>query len=296
MNTALLNRAFSTGLRCLTCSLLVFLAPTASAQTSRFSVNEANPVASVPSPEERRGAPLDFGYWLMDVADKGQTALTEGQFGKAAQYYEALTVAVPHRAVGFSKLCAARLGNGEKDLALEACREAMGKEGVTVADGTRLISLLLDQPRLTPEAVAEVESIILHLRKEKAHLGVVAEQECLLGEKLASPERLRSCLNELETSAASGGRVTAFKWRLAMLEKDGSRAKALLEEARRDPAFAPAAITRLEAETRALSSELTRRHLKIFGLVGLLLSALGLLAYFAIRTRRNRSSSAPLLA
>jgi hypothetical protein len=265
----------------------------AEAEGPVFPLNHDNPVASLPSVEQRRGAPLEFGYWMMEAAAKGDEALQEQNFPQAAKYFEALAAAVPDRATVHAKLCAAYEGAHESQKAIFSCRKAIGKEGVTVGDVTRLIGLVVAEPgSLDANGVREVDGLIEHLSTQGVPPALVAEQRCALAEKLRDTKRLRTCTAILELAGQRGGRVTAYQWRLAMLEKDTEEARRLLALAREDAAFTPASLAHLEAETQGLE----RSKLPVRGLIALAvaLGAVALLAVILVR-RRGAQYTRPIV-
>src|SRR3954470_19986691 len=74
---------------------------------SKFGIDEADPSRSIPAPEERDAAPLDFAYFLMNLSERAEAAEKQGKRDEQIAYLRALAAAVPNRSIGFSKLCAA---------------------------------------------------------------------------------------------------------------------------------------------------------------------------------------------
>lgn len=150
---------------------LLSAAPAAALQgdlATKYAVNDADPVASIPTPEQRNADPLEFGNFLQDLVARAETAFREKKFADAVKYYEALAQAVPDRAISYSRLCSSYAGLGKVDLAAANCGKALGKDGARVYDHARFINLTLQKSTLSPSDVSAVDASLGHLRSHAA--------------------------------------------------------------------------------------------------------------------------------
>jgi len=272
---------------CWAAALAAFLlVPSLEAQTPRrFVVDDVSPLASVPSKEERMRAPLDFGYWLMDVTERADLAFHKGEFERAARYYEAVTVAVPERSVGFTKLCESYRARGDVDRATDACRKGLGLAGVTTADYTQFLELLLVRDaRLSAAALADVEAIFAHLRAQSVGPAFLAELECRVGLHEHDEVRLGRCVSELVTHAGQQPRTVSYQWALALLRKDRTQALALVEQGR-GIGMTAQEVERMQRVTYAELGRFDRAWLLVIGGV---LAVLSLGAWWAFGRRQPR--------
>lgn len=129
-----------------------------------FQVNDDDPKANIPTAEQRNANPLEFGYYLQDLVARAQVPFHAGDFDKAVKYYEAVALVLPEQATAYSRLCIAYDRLKKPELALPNCAKAMSLPGARVMDHTGFLKLTLNQKQLTPEAVADVESSLTHLR------------------------------------------------------------------------------------------------------------------------------------
>src|ERR1043165_5985237 len=84
-------------------------------QMSRqFKIDHVNPDSSVPSVEERNDKPIEFGYYLQDLAAFAVAARRSGNRSLEARYYLAFAKAVPDRATGFARACEALEGANQR--------------------------------------------------------------------------------------------------------------------------------------------------------------------------------------
>lgn len=150
---------------------LLSAAPAAALQgdlATKYVVNDADPVASIPTPEQRNADPLEFGNFLQDLVARAETAFRDKKFADAVKYYEALAQAVPDRAISYSRLCSSYAGLGKVDLAAANCGKALGLAGARVFDHARFINLTLQKSTLSPSDVSAVDASLGHLRSHAA--------------------------------------------------------------------------------------------------------------------------------
>jgi hypothetical protein len=134
-----------------------------------FTINDQDPVASIPPVEQRDANPLEFGYWLQDMVLRGETAVREKSWDRAVKYYEALARAVPERAVSFSRLCVAYGELGKVEIAAGNCAKAIQLGGATVIDHFRFMNFTLGKSTLSPGDVANIDASLAHLREHSTH-------------------------------------------------------------------------------------------------------------------------------
>lgn len=199
-------------------------------------INDADPESSIGDVGSLNRDPIATGYMLMEMSLRAETAESAGDWPKALRYYRALAKAVPDRAVGFAKVCKVYEAMSERELAIQACRRATGLQGAKLEDFLRYASLILDR---TPDGVApaqadiaEIDSVLEHLRAERAQGPGPDLIECHLGVKLESADRLRGCVERLEQSVPSDPNTFAFRFSLALVENDFEAARAVIQGAR----------------------------------------------------------------
>jgi len=205
--------------------------------TSTFAINDSDPVSSVPSEQQARQKPLEMGYFLMELSDRAQAAQARGEHKQAAQYFRAMAKAVPDRATGFSKACAAHAAASEWDLALEVCRVALATEGVTGADLVRFVHVMLQQPRaLGPRDIEEIDVVLARLNQEvtdtkEAELAL-RDLECQVAVRLEHEGRLRACDAAMTKLAPNTPKTLMYTAATAMAQGDWSQADRVIERAR----------------------------------------------------------------
>lgn len=250
--------------------------------SAKFAIDENDPERSVPTEAEAMKNPLEMGYLMMDMIARAEAATQRGDHAAAVRYYRGLAKAVPARAVSFSKLCKAYEALGDDGQALQSCREALGKGGVTVDDHARYVRLSLKQTApLDTEKIEELDAIVTHVReqlKEDPQGPVVAALlACEIATRLEHTERLRTCTRQLTKLLPNDPRSVAFSWALAIREHDWDAGERLIAKARQAGLPAPA-IGAMEAQLAAERDKgadlisLVRQ----WGLLGGLVLAIGL--------------------
>ncbi|MET0594679.1 MAG: hypothetical protein ABW133_18405 [Polyangiaceae bacterium] len=225
---------------------------------SRFKINDSDPEKSVPSNKERDGDPLQFGYHLMDLAEKGGVAAKKGDHRAAVKYFAALAKAVPDRSISFTKMCTSYEALGEWDHAVEACRSALGLEGVTVADSVHFVNLMLAKKgALTAAQVEDVASVVDHLRSDPSTRAVADDLDCDIGLRLEDVKRLETCATALAAIAPDGPRTLSHQWALAIVRKDYAEARNVIARAK-NTEMPAAGIEQMEAATAAAEPPLRK--------------------------------------
>jgi len=171
----------------------------------------------------------------MDLSDRAEHAIQLGDHAKAAAYYRALIKAVPERAVSYSRACREHEAAGQVADAIEMCRLALGKSGVKLEDHARFVRVMLRKhDALTPAEIADVDAVIQRIRAEGGEQGksIAAAFDCDLGVRSHDPARTRSGIASLEQLKQPAAQIVAYRWALALMEKDAERASEIVAEAK----------------------------------------------------------------
>lgn len=219
---------------------------------SVFNLNEADPEARPPTPQERDAAPLPFSQYLLDLLDKADEAEQAVDYRKAISFYRALAKSIPENSVTFRKLCALYEKLGEQDNAETACAQALTLEGVTLDDYKHYLNLLLKrQGELDSVRVHNVDAAFAHLHKESAEDRSVLQLECLMAMKLQDAKRLRQCVQTLQQRSADSPETIGYEWRLGVLELDREAAMAAIARGR-SAGMKPEELNAMEQATQRL--------------------------------------------
>jgi hypothetical protein len=261
----------------------------------RFALDEADPVASVPSPAVRDAHPLEFGYFVQDLLDHGQAATKAGNTTAALRYYGALAKAVPERAIGFARLCQLLEKTNQGPAAIVACRTAIGLPGVTVDDYARFVRLVLATPgALAPKDADEVKAVIAHLRAQPDLRTLPSQLQCELATHQADTAALEECTAALAAAAPSDARTISYQWALALQKGDSGEARRLIRKAG-DSGMPAGAVKLMTQQTDARFSRWSQRlsdwQFSAPLLVALLAGAASVVA-LARRRRLSRQSAA----
>jgi hypothetical protein len=205
-----------------------------------FAINDADPESSVPSAQEAMRNPLQMGYLMMNLSDRGEAAMEQGKPAAAAKYFRAMGKAVPDRAVAFRKACWAHDAAGERDNAVETCRATLGKGGVTTRDHIQFVLVLLKKDgALSATDIGDIDAVVARLEGELA-LGAqesggrtLADLKCQIGTRLEDTTRLSVCTQELRKLKVDRSKILAYEWALALSKGDTSEAEDVIEEAKR---------------------------------------------------------------
>jgi hypothetical protein len=188
------------------------------AQISKIPVNDQDPASAVPTPAERNANPVEFGYWLMDVAERANVAVRRGNHQAAIRYFQALAKAVPDKPISYQRLCSEYEVVGEWDNAIGSCRTALNFTPVTVDDYTHYLRLIVTRPgKPTDSDVAGAADVIKHLREDPAGKDVADDWECRLGVRIANADLLETCTGALAAKQPDEPRTIYYQWNLALL-------------------------------------------------------------------------------
>lgn len=132
---------------------------------TKWKVNDEDPMASIPSVEERNQDPLEFGYLLQDLLMRAEGAYRKQDWKNAVKYYRPLASAVPDVARSHSRLCDSYARIGEIQPAIDSCRQALGLAGAKVIDHIRFVDLLLRRQAFGAVDADDVIASLDHLRE-----------------------------------------------------------------------------------------------------------------------------------
>jgi tetratricopeptide (TPR) repeat protein len=135
---------------------------------TKWKVNESDPKSGIPSQAERNKDPMEFAYFLQDLASRAEGALQKQNWQDAVKYYEALGHAVPDAWVSFNRLCLAYGKLGKFEIAAGNCGKAVSLPMAKVIDHLRFIEYTLRGERFTERDVQNVEESLKHLRAHVA--------------------------------------------------------------------------------------------------------------------------------
>jgi hypothetical protein len=220
---------------------------------STFQIDEAAPEASVPSADQQAARPLEFGYFLQDLAAKAEKADKDKDYAAAARYDRALTRAAPQSAVGPRKLCYALQAAGDIKNAIVACRTALTRQGSTSDDYLHFVQVVLSLPGpLGRDEHKELKTVLTHLEGE-AKLGALPWMfRCEIALRFGDHDGLVACTRELTRLAPRDPKTASFQWALAVQDHDRGRARAAVDRARL-AGMSPAALHQMETATRAMT-------------------------------------------
>jgi len=132
--------------------------------SKKFQVDDADPLASIPSDAERDKNPIEYAHFLQDVIARAERALEKKDYATAAKYHEALAKMVPDRAVSFSRLCVDYGRLDQPDKAALNCGKAIQLGGAKVIDHIRFVNFSLQKAEFTAEDTKAVDASLAHLR------------------------------------------------------------------------------------------------------------------------------------
>jgi hypothetical protein len=261
-------------------------------QISHIPIDDHDPEASVPSEQERNAKPLEFGYFIQDLAARALKAERASDFAKSARYYRALEKTSP-TAFAARKACEMAEQSGDLPAAVISCRDALTKDGVIAADYPRFVHLVLAQKDpLPPREDEEVAAVIKHWEEKAAEakldLGVLpAVLRCDVAVRFDNRAGLEACTAELVRRAPSDARTVSYQWALAVQRGDQVAARSLAERAR-ELSASPDLVDKMERTTNAMLDRGEHRITIVGGLA--LLAAGGLV--FGTRWRASRRRAA----
>jgi hypothetical protein len=255
-------------------------------QLSEFTIDDTNPEASVPTEEVQNRKPLEFGYYLQDLAARAEKAGKAGDHAAEARYYRALTAAAPLASFGARKLCDSLVAAGDLPNAIVACRTAITRQGSTVGDYLHFVRLVLaTKGPLQPAEREELNVVIAHLDGE-AQLGALPTMfRCEVALRFQDTPGLAACTSTLSRTAPDDPKTVSFQWALALQKHDRSMALQLLDRAR-SMGMAKDGVAKMERATRQMTLRLAGRF-TLLALGAGLLAALLTLGFRHLAQRRR---------
>jgi tetratricopeptide (TPR) repeat protein len=264
---------------------------------SKWKIDDADPLKSVPTPEQRDDDPLNFGYHLMDLSDKAQEATEKRDFAQASKYWEATVLAVPEAAVGYRKTCASAEQAKDMNRALRYCRAALAREGVRLEDYQRYTSILLSKPTaLDAEQMTDLVEIAKHVRTIEGGATLADTLDCEYAVRSSDLQRLEVCTTTLSKAAPNDSRTITYQWALALKREQFDEARRHIERARKS-GMKPEGVKAMERTTAQESSFLSRVKRRSKLVVGVMIgiAVLGLvLTLQRVLSRRRAKAKLPL--
>jgi hypothetical protein len=234
---------------------------------STFPIDRADPERSVPPLDQQNARPLAFGRYLMEMSAEADEAFKAGQFEKSAKYYRS-------------------------DLAIESCRDALGRSGATLDDYQRFVGLVMKKPALSDEDVKDLGDVVRHLEQTPATRYAGAVVDCELALRRNDAQRLEVCTGLLEAEARDDPRTLSNRFALAMMRGQLDQARGVIERAERN-ALPPQAIAHMK---RALGSAEAVAFRRRAGWVAAVFGVCLFVALGALWLRRRRSPPTALAA
>ncbi len=257
---------------------------------SKWPVNDADPKKSLPTTEQRDKNPMEFGYHMMDLADKADIAKRKGDDAAVARYYEAMAVAVPDRAIGYRRSCEAYDQIGDSEKALQMCRGALGADGLEVNDYLHFAQLVMAKAGpLAPTEIEDLTQIATHLKAEQGATAAGLKVQCDLAQRLDDAKRLDECAKAVAKETPEDPKLVIYQWGVAMKQEDYARARQLVETARQSK-LQPAGIEVMQRMTDEQSAPGRRVVRALVRHAALLVASLALLgaAGFGLWFRKRR--------
>jgi hypothetical protein len=252
-------------------------------------------VKSLPTTEQRDADPLNYGYFLMDLADKAQQAAEKHDYAAASKYWEATVLAVPDVALGYRRTC--EMAEKAKSMvrAFRYCRAALGRQGVQLSDYEHYFALLQSSPeQLQPEQLADLLEISKHVRATPNGERLADAIDCEYGVRASDFAKLEACSKKLAALAPNDPKTITYQWALALGQERFDDARSLIERARKT-SMKPEGIRAMEtatAERSSIRARLRQHPKSIVGVViGMAVLGITLALSRLLSRRRNRAAS-----
>jgi tetratricopeptide (TPR) repeat protein len=254
---------------------------------SQWPVDDDHPENAIPGEADRNADPLEFGYWIQDVAMKAERADKHGDHAAALRFYGALAKAVPDRAVSFSRMCNEYEALGDIDSAINSCGDALMLDGVRLGDYEHFVRLVLAKPgKLGDKEVAALGQVVQHMKDDPHGQSAVDEIECQIGVRTSNVAQLRECTAALAAKAPDAPKTVTYQWALAIQEGKFAEADRLV--ARAGTLGVP-----VEAMKQTTAAGEKRRRLIVLGILLLSTLVAGAAAFLTRNVWRRRLISNP---
>jgi Ni/Co efflux regulator RcnB len=207
--------------------------PNAGQLSTLFKIDDRDPESSVPTPKQRDGNPLEFGYLLQDFLAKAESATKKQDHRAAIRYYRALALAAPQRATAWSRLCEAYEIVQDRGRGLGACKYAMDREGSELKDYQRFVRIMVrKEGDLSSEEVTLLKQVLAHLDQQSDMAIPAAHLRCESAIKMKDEAALGSCTAALAKVAPEDPKTIVFQWSYAMMRGQRDEAARLIERAK----------------------------------------------------------------
>jgi tetratricopeptide (TPR) repeat protein len=258
--------------------------PQAHGWLSKWPIDDNDPKAHIPTEAQRNADPLEFGYWLQDLALKAELASKKGDHPASIRFWSALAKAVPDRAIALTRACDEYEAMGDRESAISACGAALMRDGLMVKDYTHYVHLLIGKAGpLKPEEIASLSEVIDHMKEDPEGRNAALELECEVGTRTNNVGQLEECTTYLAKSAPNAPKTLTYQWALAMMKGQTDEARRLLQQAK-EAGLQPEAVDRMQKAVSAQSLGRWRVPLMTLGAV---VAAAGALAFAVSRLRRR---------
>jgi hypothetical protein len=239
--------------------------------SSLFRIDDADPESTVPTPHQRDGNPIEFGYYLQDLMAKAEAATKKNDQDAYIRYMRALAVSVPNHAKGWSLLCEAYERANDRQRAIAACRYAIDREGVQLADYNRFVHLLATKAgELDRDERAALVEVLAHLDRQADVEVATARMRCEAAVKMQDQAAMERCTAVLAKVAPDDPKTIVFQWSLAMMRGKHDDAKRLVARAKTAGLTAEA----IDGMNKLMSQRRWSRQLLGFGALGTVAAAL----------------------
>lgn len=254
--------------------------------SSRFAIDDEAPERKIPSQEDRNKYPVDFGNFLMSLAERADEAVKKGDHAAAAKYFRGVVAAVPDASAGFVKLCTEYEALGEHAKAEAVCGAALQREGVKLDDYAHFVKIVVSQREpLQASQIKQVDDVVAHLRQTMSDLPFPDLLECQLGLRIKDERRLANCTSALAQKAPLDMSTITYSWLLAVMRFDRKAAESWVQRAKEANAEA-GVVEWMQSRTHDLQSPLEHRLRQQAPALGLAAFALLVLILVVSQWRR----------
>ncbi len=262
----------------------------------KLQINDADPVSSVPTPEQRDSNPVGYAYFIMDLTSRAEKAVRLDDHQAAVKYFSALAKAVPDRSIAYTRLCSSYEALGDWKQALDSCRAALGLAGVTDQDYRNYADLVVRRkPNFGKADVTDLDEIVKHLRQNLPDNSVADEVECELGLKVKDRMRVQRCTQNLAARWPNNQKTLTYQWAFAVMRNDYSAASQLLEKLKKTNPK-PEVMRNMVEMTAQTAQPWWQRALSNSWAAALFVLVLLTLGYAVARFKRTRHSAQARLA
>lgn len=253
-------------------------------------VDSNDPEGTAPTPEMRAADKLAFGYYIQELAHKALTALEAKDYVQAGKFYRTMVKVAPETSLPWARLCEVYQAEGKLQEAEDACREALPRPRLTVADSVRAIDVIMANRSgaIPAEDLALIDDLLAKAEQAGAKRSW-AMAICRVGARLEDPARLRRCTEYLIAENPYDLTTISFEWALAAAERDTDRMQAIARRAER-AGMPPAGLQRMREGGEALIWRDRRPYLLVAA--GLALAAALVFAIYRLNRKKKQGELA----